>query len=80
MTPETITLILTPLVVWGVTELIKYITQIVSSQIILFVIVPVVSLLIAFLGTLTGLSELWLQSLVGLTSVGLNEFLKHFKK
>ena len=79
MTPEQIILLFTPLVVWLITEAVKWITKTISSQILLFVIVPLVSLGIGWLGQLTELTIWWQQALIGLGGIALNELLKHLK-
>ena len=68
--------ILAPLVVWGATELVKYILPKVSGWVIVTVIVPVLSLAAAYLAPLLGATDFWVQFGVGLLAVFINELKK----
>ena len=76
MNASDIVLILAPLVVWGATELVKYILPKVSGWVIVTVIVPLLSLAAAYLAPLLGATDFWLQFGVGLLAVFVNELKK----
>lgn len=76
MNASDIVLILAPLVVWGATELVKYILPKVSGWVIVTVIVPLLSLAAAYIAPLLGATDFWLQFGVGLLAVFVNELKK----
>ena len=76
MNASDIVLILAPLVVWGATELVKYILPKVSGWVIVTVIVPLLSLAAAYIAPLLGASDFWVQFGVGLLAVFVNELKK----
>ena len=68
--------ILTPLVVWGATELLKYALPKISGWIIVTLVVPALSLIAAYIAPLLGATDFWLQFGVGLLAVFVNELKK----
>ena len=68
--------ILTPLVVWGATELLKYALPKISGWIIVTLVVPILSLIAAYIAPLLGATDFWLQFGVGLLAVFVNELKK----
>lgn len=68
--------ILTPLVVWGATELLKYALPKISGWIIVTLVVPILSLIAAYIAPLLGASDFWVQFGVGLLAVFVNELKK----
>lgn len=68
--------ILTPLVVWGATELIKYALPKVSGWVIVTLVVPLLSLGAAYIAPLLVETDFWLQFGVGLLAVFVNELKK----
>ena len=83
MTPELITtlvLILTPVIVWLITAVIKpFITGKFSGVIIVGVVVPVLSLLATWIGGMILPETNWLQLVVGLLAVFIRELIKQLK-
>ncbi len=80
MVSEIITL-LTPLVVFGVTELVKFMLPKVQGWMILLLIVPLLSLLLAWLSDLLIAPDLgfWPQFIYGLLAVFVKELFKQLK-
>lgn len=68
--------ILTPLVIWGATELLKFALPKVSGWVIVTLVVPVLSLVGAYIAPLLGASDFWVQFGVGLLAVFINELKK----
>ena len=81
MTVEQIVLILTPLVVFGVTEFLKFILPKLSGWIIVSILVPLVSLAAAWVTSLTGVGgDFWAQTGVGLLAVFVNELIRQLRQ
>jgi hypothetical protein len=80
MTIETLILTLTPIVVLLATELVKKIPLNFNGISIVLIIVPILSALVAWLGTLIiGNGDFWLQAGIGLISTFVYEVIRQLK-
>lgn len=81
MNAEQLLTIITPLVVYGVVELVKWILPKVSGWVIVSCIVPLLSALATFATEwFTGASGFWPQFVVGLLAVFVNELIRQLRQ
>lgn len=81
MAAEQIILILTPLIVFLVTELVKYLLPKVSGWIVISIFVPIVSLVAAWVSSMVISGDnFWAQAGIGLLAVFVNELIRQLKQ
>ncbi len=81
MTAEQLIQILTPLVVFGVVELVKWVMPKVPGWVVVAVVVPFLSAGVALItDMLTGASGFWAQFAWGFLAVFVNELLRQLKQ
>lgn len=73
--------LLMPLIVFGATELVKVVNRNISGVLVVAVVVPGLSALIAFIGTLITPEATWLVNfVVGFISVFVNELIRQLRR
>lgn len=81
MSTEQIILYLTPAIVYLATELVKWLLPRLQGWLIVSIIVPVLSLLAAYLTSFIIQGDnIWLQAFIGLLAVFVNELIKQLKQ
>ena len=81
MAPDALINILFPLVVWAITELIKKFGPTIPGWVIVSVLVPALSAVIAYIGTLVVPESTWLVSFVlGFLATFVRELIKQLSQ